>query len=154
MTVCRICESHGARAPRDAPWCPYCGNTGQVPEADVCPSCKGYGHNNIGVGGASVCGYCYGHGIMNWRPERAPRMPALPEQPAPVVSRRTISGGPATIDTKRLLFLLALSPEERAFVQATLANPGDRSQWLMYADWLLECGREADAAELQGRARK
>lgn len=49
----------------------------------------------------------------------------------------------------RLIWLLELSPEERAFVRDTAERPRYYPMFLIYCDWLVDQGRHSDAGNLE-----
>ncbi len=50
---------------------------------------------------------------------------------------------------ERLIWLLELSPEERQFVRELAERPRGYSTFLIFRDWLDDCGRHADAGEIE-----
>lgn len=54
---------------------------------------------------------------------------------------------------ERLLALLALSAQERAFVRAALEGEEGRALWLVVADWLEEHGRGEEGERMRRLAK-
>lgn len=69
--------------------------------------------------------------------ERMQRQPLITMPSSPHIQIPTLE------QFERLLFLLSLTNQERAFVQA--AASGDRVGLLAFADWLIERGRDEEA---------